>query len=87
MVYLTTVSTSEYDSTVECRVMVGIELERIWKKTAVVSCKTLSVFPEGTEENHYNNPMRIACFGPRFEPGTSRIRSRCVDPSTATEFE
>jgi hypothetical protein len=60
---------------------VSNELERMWKEAVVV--KVLSQhLPGGTEENHEKPQYEELVSRPRFEHGTSRIRSRSANHST-----
>jgi hypothetical protein len=59
------------------------ELERIWWSgrglILILSRHSLG----GTEENHEKLNQDSRSPGPRYEPGTSRVRSRSVNYSTA----
>jgi hypothetical protein len=61
--------------------IIKYELERIWKEAVVAKFMVVSRhLPEGTEENH----EQISIFGPGFETGSSRIRSRRANHSAVT---
>jgi hypothetical protein len=62
---------------------VNNKLERMWKEAVVAKSKEPSR-PGGTEENHENPQSGQPVSGLRFEPWTSRIRSRSANHSTTT---
>jgi hypothetical protein len=59
---------------------VGCERKRFWSNFKVLSQHLLT----GDEKNHKELKSQLRVSGPRFEPGTSRIRSRNVNNSAAT---
>jgi hypothetical protein len=58
----------------------GTGRKRSWPNFKVVSRH----FPGGAEGNHEKSQSLWPVSGPRFEPGTSRIRSRSVNHLTMT---
>jgi hypothetical protein len=58
-------------------------LKEFGRKRSCSNFKALSRHsPGGTEENHKKYQPEQSVSGPRFETGTSRIRSRSVNHST-----
>jgi hypothetical protein len=57
----------------------------MWKEANMALFKGLSRhLPEGTEKNHEKPQSGWLVTGPRFETGTSRIRSRSANHSAVT---
>jgi hypothetical protein len=58
-------------------------MERMWREVVWPKFRyRFQNLPRGTEENHETPQSGQPVSGPRFEPGISRIRIRCVNHST-----
>jgi hypothetical protein len=64
---------------------VNNELERVWGDEVVAYFKVISRYlPVDIKENHEKPQSEYSVSEPRFESGTSRIRSSSVNHSTTT---